>query len=332
VTEPLAAALDIGSNSIHLLVARRGPDSQPVPVLDVSHQAGMGRVVDATGELGAAIREELRGIVGGYVDEARALGAGQVLLLGTEALRTASDTDLLVDALRARTGLSLAVIDRTSEGLLSLLGVTGGRVPRSLAVADIGGGSTQVTSTQVTVTHPDGQPVVGMVPVGSARLAGAHIHHDPVTSSEIVALRDTARRVIAGLDLPRPARAIIAGGSGTNVSRLLLRERTTPIDRPALAAALDLLRSHPAQELATRTGLSVRRVAQLAAGIAIGEALLDRLGLESAEVSDASLREGALIAAWAAGDDWLATLPEVVERRRTGRIPDPAMDGPDRAS
>jgi exopolyphosphatase/guanosine-5'-triphosphate,3'-diphosphate pyrophosphatase len=327
VTEPLAAALDIGSNSIHLLVARRGPDSQPVPVLDVSHQAGMGRVVDATGELGAAIREELRGIVGGYVDEARALGARQVLLLGTEALRTASDTDLLVDALRARTGLSLAVIDRTSEGLLSLLGVTGGRVPRSLAVADIGGGS-----TQVTVTHPDGQPLVGMVPVGSARLAGAHIHHDPVTSSEIVALRDMAHRVIAGLDLPRPARAIIAGGSGTNVSRLLLRERTTPIDRPGLAAALDLLRSHPAQELATRTGLSVRRVAQLAAGIAIGEALLDRLGLESAEVSDASLREGALIAAWAAGDDWLATLPEVVERRRTGRIPDPAMDGPDRAS
>ncbi len=174
--------------------------------------------------------------------------------------------------------------------------------------------------------------MVGVVPVGSARLAALHIRHDPVTDAEIEALREAARGHVVALDIPRPERGIIAGGSGTNVSRLLLRERTTPIDRAALTAALHELRSHPAEALAGRTGLSVRRVAQMAAGVAIGEALLDRLGLEGAEVSDASLREGVLIASWVAGERWLEALGEVVEAARTGRGPDPADHRPDRAS
>jgi exopolyphosphatase/pppGpp-phosphohydrolase len=173
---------------------------------------------------------------------------------------------------------------------------------------------------------------VGIVPVGSARLAAAHIHHDPVTDAEIAALRQAAREHVSGLEVPRAERAVVAGGSGTNVSRLLGRERRTPIDRATLVEAFEVLRTETAEPLALRTGLSVRRVRQLAAGIAIGEALLERLGLEVAEVSDASLREGALLATWAAGGDWLAALPELVGTSRRDRREDPAADGRDRAS
>ncbi|MET0772666.1 MAG: hypothetical protein ABWZ82_06260 [Candidatus Limnocylindrales bacterium] len=320
---PPAAALDIGSNSVHLLVADRGPDGVPVPLLDVSHQAPIGRTVDATGALGAELLDELVSVVSGYVAQARDLGAETIVLLGTEALRNAADAPGLKVELWSRTGLPITVVDRTSEGLLTLLGVSGGRIPASLAVVDIGGGS-----TEVTVAHADGPPVVGIVPVGSARLAAAHIHHDPVTDEEVEALRRVAQAHVAGLDVPRVERAIVAGGSGTNVSRLLGRERTTPIDLAAIAEASRLLRSHPAEPLALRTGLTVRRVAQLAAGLAIGEALLERLGLERAEVSDASLREGALIAIWVAGDDWLGELPTLVAGRPGGAAP----TGQDRAS
>lgn len=322
-----AAALDIGSNSVHLLVALEGPDGAPAPLLDVSHQAGIGGVVDATGVLGPGLREGLVAIVGGFVAQARAEGARSTLLLGTEALRNAADAGILADAVHALTGSSVTIVDRTSEGLLTLLGVSGGRVPPSLAVVDIGGGS-----TQVTVAQPDGRPVVGLLPVGSARLAAAHIRHDPVTDDEVAALRRAARTHVSALQVPRAERAIVAGGSGTNVSRLLGRERTTPIDTAAIATAMDLLRDQPAESLALRSGLTVRRVTQLAAGLAIGEALLERLGLDAAEVSDASLREGALIATWRLGDRWLDDLPVLLDGAREDRQRGPTADDRDRAS
>jgi len=305
VSDP-AAAIDVGSNTVHLLVARRGDQGLPTTLLDVSQPAGIGPHVDATGELGPTLRASVLGIVADQVGQARAQGAESVVVLGTEAVRRASDAATLVADVRARTGLVLTVLDRTTEGLLALLGVTGGRAPGSLAVVDIGGGS-----TQVAVARPDGAPVVGVLPVGSARLTAAHVRHDPVRGEEVVTLRRTVRQWASALDVPGAERMVVAGGSGTNVSRLLGRERTTPVDRPAIDAALDLLRSWPAEVLATRTGLTPRRVRQLAAGLVIGEALLDRLGLDVAEVSDASLREGVLIASWVAGDDWATALSAI---------------------
>lgn len=320
---PPAAALDIGSNSIHLLVAQRGPDGTPVPLVDVSHQAPIGRTVDATGRLGPHIRDEVLTTLADYVEQARARGATSLVVLGTEPLRQATDTADLAAELHERTGLRLQVIDRSTEGLLTLLGVTAGRVPASLAVIDIGGGS-----TEVTVAQPVGPPVVGLLSVGSARLAADHIRHDPVTDADLAALRAATVGYVEHLDVPRADRGIVSGGSGTNVSRLLGRERTTPVDRAALEAARALLRTHPAATLAARTGLTVRRVSQLAAGIALDEALFDRLGLDTVDVSDASLREGVLIATWLAGDDWPSALARITAGRAAGRAP----DGQDRAS
>lgn len=323
----MSAALDIGSNSVHLLVARLDPDEQLVPLLDVSHQADIGRQVDTTGELGPELREMLLATLDDYLDHARRWGASTMLVLGTEAVRLATDTAQLATDLRARTGLTLTVVDRATEALLTMLGVTGGRASSSLAVIDIGGGS-----TEVTITRPDGPPVIGLMPTGSARLAAAYVQHDPPTGAEIAALRRAARDHAAGLDVPQARRGVVAGGSGTNVSRLLGRERTTPVDRVALEAAVDLLRTRHSEMLAAGTGLTARRVAQLAAGIAIGEALFDRLGLDIVEVSDASLREGALIANRRAGDGWLEAVPALVEGRRAMEDADPALEWPDRAS
>jgi exopolyphosphatase/guanosine-5'-triphosphate,3'-diphosphate pyrophosphatase len=327
VSGPASAALDIGSNSVHLLVARPDADGRPVTLLDVSHQAGIGRTVDTTGDLGKELLDMILATLEEYLSQARAGDAGVVVVLGTEGLRHAADATDLGAALHARTGVRLTIVDRATEGLLTLLGVTGGHVPRSIAAIDIGGGS-----TEVTVAHPDGPPVVGVLPVGSARLAAAHVHHDPVTHTEVRALREAAREHAARLDVPRADRGVVAGGSGTNISRLLGRERTTPVDGAAIEAALDLLRTRPAEILAARTGLTVRRVSQLAAGIAIGEALLQRLGLDRVDVSDASLREGALLATWVAGDDWLASLPAIVGSRPSAPPSDRAASGQDRAS
>ncbi len=331
VTPTPSAALDIGSNSVHLLVAHRGSDDgslpRVVPLVDVSLHVGIGPVVDATGELGAEVRESLRATVEGYLGQARDLGVTVVLVLGTEALRRAADTAALVAAIGGPVGRTVVVLDRAAEALLMLLGVTGGRVDGSLAAVDIGGGS-----TQVAMARPGERPRVASLDVGSASLAAAHVTTDPVTEAQVDAMRRAARQHVSALDMDSPDRVVIAGGSGTNVSRLLGRDRTTPVGRADIASALTLLQSHPARELAARTGLTPRRVAQLAAGLAIGEALLDDLGLDAAEVSDASLREGSLIAWWLAGDQWLEALPSLVMGEGDVGLRSPAPEGVDRAS
>jgi exopolyphosphatase/pppGpp-phosphohydrolase len=67
-----------------------------------------------------------------------------------------------------------------------------------------------------------------------------------------------------------------------------------------------------ADEVVTTFGVRPRRARQLAAGVAIVAALLDRFGIDQAEASEASLRDGAIVAALARGDAWRAALPDLI--------------------
>jgi exopolyphosphatase/pppGpp-phosphohydrolase len=67
-------------------------------------------------------------------------------------------------------------------------------------------------------------------------------------------------------------------------------------------------------EVVRRYGVRPQRARQLAAGASIVDALLERLGLEEGEVSEASLRDGAILAAARFGDDWPAHLSEMLAK------------------
>jgi len=304
----VGAAVDIGSNSIHLLVAALGR-SRLRTMVDESVQLGFGSVVDRQGRLDAEARAAGVEILRGYVDQARTLGAEHITLVATEPLRRASDRSVFqADVLRA-TGYPLHVLSHEAEAELTLLGVTAGHRPRApLLVLDIGGGS-----TELIVATPDADPVVGAMATGSARLAAALVAHDPPTWCEIGALRAEAVRLFAEMPQARPARAIVAGGTGTNTNRLLGRIRLGVLDARLLDRAMTALALHPADVIAAQTGLSGRRVRQLAAGIALVEATLSRYGMPRIATSDASLREGAIHAAARAGDAWPDQLSSLID-------------------
>src|SRR5438128_11626462 len=89
--EPIiAAAVDVGSNSAHLLVAQV-VGRRLVPLLDQSALLGLGSRVDSGAEIGAAARDELVGVLAAYAAEARDLGATDITLVGTEPIRRARD-------------------------------------------------------------------------------------------------------------------------------------------------------------------------------------------------------------------------------------------------
>lgn len=308
-----AAAIDIGSNSVHLLVAfatrsvRPGIHAQLVPLIDESDLIGLGDTLDARGAIPPEPIQQVIDSLDRQLTLAENAGASRRLVMGTEPLRRATNIDELQAAARRSIGHGVQVLSVRQEAELTFLGVTGGRRPReALAVIDIGGGS-----SEVSIHVPGhGLDVIGL-PIGSARLTNAIVRHDPPTSDEIEALMSSAREVVASATWPEHARvrvrrAIFVGGTATNVARL------GRLDRSQLNEDLHTVGRMPADEVVEHFDVRPRRARQMAAGVAIVSALLDRFLLGQADVSEASLRDGAIIAELASGDEWLSALPELI--------------------
>lgn len=306
----IAAAIDIGSNSVHLLLTELGGEV----LRDESVLLGLGATVDIVGRIpddGAAATIKA---ISEYVDAASDEGAESITLLATEPLRRASNRSRFCEAVEQALGLPLHVLSHDEEALLTALGVLDGEpVIEPTLVLDIGGGS-----SEIVLLEPDADPVIGVIPVGSARLTAQHVEDDPPTEDEVRELRAESHHLFSSLPTGRPRRGIVVGGSGTNLIRLTSDEgdEDTPddglIDTARTARAIAIVTAAPSAELVEAYGLRERRVLQMAAGASLIEAALDCYNLEAFEASDASLREGVIIAREAAGDDWRAQLVALV--------------------
>jgi exopolyphosphatase/pppGpp-phosphohydrolase len=310
----IRAALDVGSNSIHLLVASVD-ESRLEPLADESVQLGLGDVVEHEGRITTAARDAILDALEMYAHRAESLGSVPPIQLATEPLRRASNRSVIqADVLRA-TGQALQILSHEAEAGLTLLGVTDGAPPAtSMLVVDVGGGS-----TEAIFAAPDRDPVVGALPTGSASLTQTFVSHDPPTWFELNTLRAEAVRLVAMLPQPDHElglhRQVAVGGTATNLARFT-ESATGEIDRAAISSVFSALATRPAAALAAERLVSLRRARQMAAGAAILDAMLARYDLPSFEVSEASLREGAIHASstadQAVGEHWLEWLPALL--------------------
>lgn len=279
------------------------------PLRDTSNLFGLGDTVDQHGQVPADERARLIEVLTSYIETAHRSHAQRVTLLGTEPLRCAGNADVLAAEIAAATGLELRVLTERQEATLTYVGVTRGERPDApVIVVDIGGGS-----TEVAVFVPGEPLLIESVPVGSARLTNAIVAHDPPTDDELDRLRQAAADATEGLSLSESARSgpgdirvLFVGGTATNVGRL------GRLTRKALAEDRRTLSKLTRTAVSARYKVKPRRAGQLAAGVAIVDALLDRFGLERAEVSESSLRDGAIIAGARLGDEWADRLEELV--------------------
>jgi exopolyphosphatase / guanosine-5'-triphosphate,3'-diphosphate pyrophosphatase len=282
----IGAAVDVGSNSVHLLVANL-TDGRLETLVDVSEQLGLGDFLEHGGDLPENAQISLVRVLTEYRDLALAEGAEKVTFMGTEPLRRAANGREVAELVERQTGIPLQILDKDQEGELAFLGVSGGTAGSvSMMIVDIGGGS-----TQVVFYEPDRGVRVTGLDIGSKRLSKKIVEHDPPTTDEVARLRARAREVAATLPQVSAQRAVFVGGTPTNIIRL------RPLAAAEFDALFETLTTVPSAELAERYVIRPRRALQLAAGAALAEAILHRYGLEAAEVSDASLRDGAIIAA-----------------------------------
>ncbi|HEY7827610.1 MAG TPA: hypothetical protein VIB99_05220 [Candidatus Limnocylindrales bacterium] len=301
------AGVDVGANSVHLLVAVV-TGHRLEPVVDESTFLGLGDRVEARGTLGPAKRAELVAALVRYAETARRLGAGRIEFVGTDPLRRAADAAAAVHEVGLASGVALSVIDPREEAELTLLGVSLGRpIERELAIVDVGGGSSQL----VRIGPGHAQVSLGLA-LGGARLTAAFVSHDPPTSAEIEAMREEARRVVGATPLVVLSELVAVGGTASNLVKVLpgaMLDRR--LDPERLAAALATLGSEPAELAAERHAINPTRARLLPAGAVILEAILAHFGLDGLTVSEAGVREGLVLAVAHAGVAWrdqLATL------------------------
>lgn len=305
----IGAAVDVGSNSVHLLVAATSGD-RLLPLADESAFLGLGDGVAATGVLGRDLRSALVETLGAYAEQARGLGATRIALVGTAAMRRAADSATAVRTVERELGLALHVLDPSEEGLLMFLGATLDRAALSnggVAIVDVGGGS-----TEIVVAAVDRAPAVIGLPIGSASLTAAHVTSDPPGWPALEAVTASARAALDAAPEVRHARLVAVGGTSDNVLKLVpggvARRAVTAAE---LDEALAILAAEPAAALAGRYLLRPARARLLPAGAAILRALLQRYGAQELNVSRTGLREGAILAALRGGAAWRDALPSL---------------------
>jgi len=305
--EQIGAAVDLGSTSVHLLVARV-VDHRVEPLIDESVFLGLGAAVEGRGLLGRAGRLELADALAGYARDARQAGASAITFVGTEPLRRLGDAARIVAEVDAATGVPLHVLGHEEEAFLMLIGVTEGRpVEHDVLVVDIGGGSSEF----VTIGPGRRAKAVGLR-LGAARLTGRHVQSDPPGFDELARLRKAAAEAVVAAPASRPAEIVLVGGTASNLLKIVpdgrLKRRLTTSD---LETAFGIVAGHSAEALVERYLVRPARARILGAGAAIVEAIMVRYGVGEVRVADGGVREGAVVAVAHAGAAWRDRLEEL---------------------
>lgn len=292
------AAVDIGSNTVHALVA----DAVRGKLEDVAFYVEMpelGAQVSRTGVIGSRARVAIRAL-GSVVAAARTHGFDVLVAGATHAVREASDGAAFVRQAAAAIGVPVRVISPRRETELSFLGVASRHAARrEWAMLDLGGGSTEVVIAQGGTLERSAS-----LPIGSGVLASTYLS-DPPKPGERARLRRTALHELLQAPDGEVERLVATGGTASNLPLVLSRRRPpdvlTTADLLECEARLD---ARSAARASRELGLAPNRIRALRAGVEVLLLFLDWYGLAVLQVSHEGLRHGMLLAYLERGEDW----------------------------
>jgi len=306
---PRFATIDIGTNSVLLLVAERTPEGRFEPVLERAEITRLGRGVDATKRLSAEGMEATLSVLESFAREARQLGAQDVAVSATSAARDASNGAEFLAAARQRADVTVEIISGKLEAELSFAAVHADFASEAagpLLVLDIGGGSTEFiygnAAGHVEFRHS--------FDVGAVRLTERFVRSDPMSAGDRARVEAHLRETFKALPPPPPA-AMLVGVAGTVTTVYAVQHAIDPYDARAvhggtlsvgeLSALVDRLCHRPLEERRALPGMQPKRADVIPAGALILLEAVKALGLDSCRVSDRGLRWGLLAHRFGAG-------------------------------
>jgi exopolyphosphatase/guanosine-5'-triphosphate,3'-diphosphate pyrophosphatase len=296
--------LDVGSNTVHLLVVDAYQGARPMPAFSHKAELTLADQLDNGSGLSEQGESRLRGVVEDALRIAEDKGAEELIAFATSAIRDAKNGEEVLARIREQTGAQINVMTGHEEARLTFLaarrwfGWSSGR----LLVIDIGGGSLEVA------TGIDEEPdAVASLPLGAGRLTRDWLTSDPPSADDVRRLRKHVRaqiaRQIGGMLRQGPPDHVV--GSSKTFRQLARVAGAAPsgegpyvkrtLRHADVAALAERLPAMSQAERARLPGVSASRVAQLPAGAIVADAILDLLGIDQVELCPWALREGVIL-------------------------------------
>lgn len=307
------ATIDIGTNSVLLLIVRRCPDGT---FEELANEAQITRIGEGIGNgntfLPAAMERTLV-VLKRYAELCRQHQAGEIRAVGTAAFRRVTNGQAFIDRVRAECGLEIEVIAGTREAQLSYAAARHD-FGDDLLVCDIGGGSTEY------IWRPSGKQEVTAIslPLGSVALHERYCHSDPIAPSdyeqtrlailsELMANLGSRHGGGAGLfNDRRPTTLVALAGTATTLAAMHLQLREychwevhgKVLTRDDVAVLLGALRQRTVAERKQLPGLEPGRADVVLTGALLLCETMDLLGYDRVTISDRGVRWG-LVYEWA---------------------------------
>ncbi|MDQ0795724.1 Ppx/GppA phosphatase family protein [Streptomyces sp. B1I3] len=296
--------LDVGSNTVHLLVVDAHPGARPLPAHSHKAELRLAELLDRGGAIGPLGVDRLVSTVAEALQAAEDKGCEDVLAFATSAVREAGNADEVLARVRDETGVTLAVLSGEEEARLTFLAARRwfGWSAGKLLVLDIGGGSLEAGYGL------DEEPDAAVsLPLGAGRLTAGWLPGDPPDPSDIRALRRHVRAGIARTvgefaRLGPPDRVVGTSKTFKQLARLAGAARSAEglyvqrvLTRKALEEWVPKLSSMTADQRGHLPGVAEGRAGQLLAGALVAEGAMDLFEVEELEICPWALREGVIL-------------------------------------
>ena len=301
---PRCAFIDIGTNTILCLIAELRDSGRFRVLEDLAEITRLGHGVDRTGLISHEGEQRSSAVLRGYLDACKTLGVGEMIAVGTSALRDAGNSVEVRRRWRVQLGLDVRVIGGDDEAAYSFLAAQRG-LPLSgeeLLVIDVGGGSTEFIRG-----NDSGVTDAVSLNLGSVRMTERFLRSDPVSAEEFARMTSAidSELTILGKRLGHLVGAStwvgIAGTFTTlaAVEKKLIRYSHAMVHGSDLTHVevqrqVRLYRSKTLAERKTIPGLEPKRADVILAGACLIDRMMTLFGARRVIVSDQGVRYGLL--------------------------------------
>lgn len=294
----------MGSNTVHLVAVDARNGGHPTPMSDWKTTLRLVELVDDDGAIDDKGLRKLTNAVGEAADLANTLGCSEIMPFATSAVRSATNSDAVLDHVEKETGVRLEILSGVDEARLTFLAVrrwygwSTGRITN----LDIGGGSLEMS------TGTDEEPDLAFsLDLGAGRLTHNWFDEDPPKKKDVNLLRDfiDAELVEATQQMKTLGPAGLAVGTSKTFRTLARLTGAAPsseglyVKRYLTAAGLrqliNFISRMTAADRADLEGVSSDRSHQIVAGALVAEASMRALGIEQMEICPWALREGVIL-------------------------------------
>lgn len=295
--------LDVGSNTVHLLIVDAHAGAAPIPAMSQKYELRLAEQLKNDGDLKKSSVKSLIEVLQECNQFIKQHDCDELLAFATSAIRDSKNSDSILEKIKTETGIDLQVLDGEHEAILTFLAVRRwfGWSSGRLLVADIGGGSFEVAIG--TDEHPE---LAMSTPLGAGRLTRDFFTTEIPSADEVKALRKYVKKTLetelahlldgdfdhaVATSKTFKQLARLGGAAPSSEGQQVQRELTLQALNKWVPKIADM--NHA--ERAKLPGISVGRAEQLLAGAIVAQEAMEFLKLETLEICPWALREGIIL-------------------------------------